>query len=184
MFDMNFLRGLVHITSADRDTIRDATWSQGTADWQNRPSDYSHALLEQYKTCVEMADRISVRRMLANTFFLTVNTAAMTLFGVFWQDQPRGDSLWLAFPLIALLAETAAWFILLRSYRQLNTAKYIVIGILEEQLPASPYWRAEWKALGEGQDPTRYIPLSHIEQWVPVVFALTYIGSFLAALIA
>jgi hypothetical protein len=30
--------------------------------------------LELYKLAVEMADRISARRALANTFFLTVNT--------------------------------------------------------------------------------------------------------------
>jgi hypothetical protein len=34
-------------------------------------------VLEQYKLYVEMADRLSARRALANTFFLTVNTAVL-----------------------------------------------------------------------------------------------------------
>ncbi len=36
---------------------------------------YQAVLLEQYKLYVEMADRVSARRALANTFFLTLNTA-------------------------------------------------------------------------------------------------------------
>ena len=28
--------------------------------------------------------------------------------------------------------------------------EYIVVGALEERLPASPYWKAEWQVLGEG----------------------------------
>ena len=91
---------------------------------------------------------------------------------------------WLAIPLIALLGGCFAWYYLVRSYRQLNTAKYEVVGALEERLPASPYWRAEWWALGEGKDPARYWPLSHIEQWLPILFAGTYLGGFIALLLA
>jgi hypothetical protein len=61
--------------------------------------------------------------------------------------------------------------------------KYAVIGALEERLPASLYWRAEWKALGEGKDPTRYWPLSHLEQWIPLLFAITYVAGFIAVMV-
>ena len=37
--------------------------------------------LELYKLAVEMADRVSARRALANTFFLTVNTGLAALLG-------------------------------------------------------------------------------------------------------
>jgi hypothetical protein len=60
----------------------------------------------------------------------------------------------------------------------------MVIGALEERLPACPYWRAEWTALGKGKDKAIYWPLTHLEQWVPCVFALTYICGFLAVLLA
>jgi hypothetical protein len=72
---------------------------------------------------------------------------------------------------------------MVRSYRLLNGAKYRVVGALEQQLPASPFWRAEWWALGEGKDRSLYWPLSHIEQWVPVLFALTYLVGYLAVLL-
>lgn len=141
------------------------------------------AVLEQYKLYVEMADRVSQRRALANTFFLSLNTAVFTLLGVVWPSRPTGQPGWLLIPLVALLGECFAWYYIVRSYRQLNAAKYEVVGALEERLPASPYWRAEWWALGEGKDPHRYWPLSHIEQWIPLLFATTYIAGFVAILI-
>src|SRR6266508_809271 len=117
---------------------------------------YQSAILEQYKLYVEMADRISARRGLANTFYLTLNTTVFTVIGVFWKDRPNASAWVLLFPLVVLLGQCFAWFWLMRSYRQLNTAKYIVVGALEERLPASPYWRAEWLALGEGKDRSKY----------------------------
>src|SRR6516225_1336812 len=89
---------------------------------------YQSAVLEQYKIYVEMADRISQRRGLTNTFFLTLNTAIFTAIGMFWEHRPSGPVWWLAFPLMMLLGECFAWFYILRSYRLLNTAKYEVVG--------------------------------------------------------
>ncbi|MGI8809294.1 MAG: RipA family octameric membrane protein [Acidimicrobiales bacterium] len=147
-------------------------------------ANYQSAVMEQYKVYVEMTDRISQRRGLTNTFFLTLNTAIFTLVGIFWKDQPRGPKWALAFPLVIALGQCFAWFYLVRSYRQVNTAKFQVIGALEERLPASPYWRAEWTALGEGNDRTKYWPLSHVEKWIPILFGATYLSAFLAALLA
>lgn len=132
---------------------------------------FQSAILEQYKIYVEMADRISQRRGLANTFFLTINTAIFTAIGVLWEHRAGAPVWWLPLPLVMLLGQCFAWFYLLRSYRQLNSAKYQVIGALEERLPASPYWRAEWTALGQGRDKQKYWPLSHIETAIPAFFA-------------
>ena len=166
--------------------LADRLWNHGIgpADYTEPGSDkYQAAILDQYKTYVEMADRISARRALANTFFLTLNTAVFTTIGVFWEHQPDVGTWLLAFPLTALLGQCAAWYYLLRSYRQLNTAKYAVIGALEARLPAYAYSKAEWAELGEGQDRAKYWPLTHVERWVPILFGATYLGAFLAALI-
>src|SRR5438874_1382054 len=142
------------------DDLRTRLWNTGLspADYGEAGDRYQNAILEQYKIYVEMADRISARRALANTFFLTLNTSVFTLLGVLLSTRATHTTGLLIFPLLALLGECAAWFYLVRSYRQLNTAKYQVIGALEERLPASPYWRAEWTALGEGKDKTKYWP--------------------------
>ena len=120
---------------------------------------------------------------LTNTFFLTLNTAAVTAIGVVWSGKEHGLRWILPFLFVGLVIECLAWFWLLRSYRQLNTAKYLVVGALEERLPASPYWAAEWSALGKGEDPARYWPLSHLEQWLPALFIGLYLFGFIAALV-
>jgi hypothetical protein len=165
--------------------VRDDLWSSTPGEPQGgEPKEYSVALLEQYKIYVEMADRVSARRGMANTFFLTLNSAIFTAIGFFFTTRPHAASWLLIFPLLVLIGQCLAWFWLVRSYRQLNAAKYAVVGAMEERLPASPYWRAEWKALGEGKDPSRYWPLSHLEQWIPLLFGFSYLGGFLAILVA
>jgi hypothetical protein len=144
---------------------------------------YQQALLEQYKIYVEMADRISARRSLANGFFLSLNTVILGGAGLL-ANRPDITP-WLLLPALGvLLIQSATWFLLVRSYRQLNAAKYMVVGALEERLPASPYWRAEWKALGEGRNTAVYWPLTHLEQWIPLVFAALYVVGFVIAVAA
>ena len=171
---------------AEPSAVRTALWNTEVTSesYRGDAEKYQLAILEQYKLCVEMADRISARRALANGFFLTLNSAALTAIGVFWKDRPHTSVLYLVPPLLLLLALCLAWFWLVRSYRQLNSGKYAVIGALEERLPARPYWGAEWKALGEGKDKAIYWPLTHLEQWVPLVFGLTYICGFFVVLLA
>src|SRR5262249_9078437 len=127
-----------------------------------------------------MADRISQRRGLTNTFFLTLNTAIFTAVGGVWGHKPHGQGWWVVFSLAVLLGGCFALVFLLPSFPPLQPPQYEVVGALETRLPASPYWRAEWMALGEGKDPKRYWALSHIESWIPAFFAALYIGGFVA----
>lgn len=183
---VRLLRKYFQVHEVDTASIRPRLWNAdiGPADYIEPSDKYRNAVLEQYKIYAELADRISERRARTNTFFLTINTAVFATIAAFWKNRPTASAWFLVFPLIVLLAQCLAWFWLVRSYRQLNTAKYVVIGLLEERLPASPYRRAEWTALGEGEDPSLYWPFSHIEQWIPGLFALCYIGGFVTALTA
>jgi len=166
------------------DELRPALWNDaiGASSYVDGGERYLDAVLEQYKLCVEMADRVSSRRGLTNTFFLTLNTAVFTLFGVLWNDHPARISTWALVPLlIAALAECGTWWFIVSSYRQLNTGKFKVIALLEERLPASPYWSAEWRALKEGKDFWVYLPLTRAEQVVPALFAAIYVLGFIFA---
>ncbi|WP_433526833.1 RipA family octameric membrane protein [Nocardia pseudovaccinii] len=167
-----------------RSELQTRLWNDAPQSPEGRGAAYESAVLEQYRLYVEMADRVSARRGLTNTFFLTLNSGIFTLAAAFGKSPSQDKVWWLAIPLAAILGQCFAWFYLVRSYRLLNTAKYQVVGALEERLPASPFWRAEWWALGEGTDRARYWPLSHIEQWIPILFALAYIAGFLAAVLA
>lgn len=134
---------------------------------------YREHLFEQYKMFVEMADRISARRDLGNTFFLTLHTF---LLGAIAFIYGKISAPWvIVFPLIAVQALCYVWWRLMKSYRQLNAAKYKVIGEYEQKLPTSPYWSAEWRLLGEGKNPELYKPLTDIENWVPLLVSIVYI---------
>jgi hypothetical protein len=169
--------------AARLEEIRESLWTAavGRTDYEGGGEKYQAAVLEQYKVYVEMADRISARRGQANTFFLTLNTALVTAATAVVKEGvevPRGAS---QLAVAVVVAQCMAWWWLVRSYRLLNSAKYEVIGMMEERLPASPYWRAEWKSLGEGKDWRRYLPLTHLEQWAPVAFAAAYLWGFYLA---
>lgn len=126
-------------------------------------------VLEQYQLAVEMADRVSARRATANGFFLTVQTGLLALMAV------KGlDRAWVASGGVVL---AVAWWLLLRSYRDLNGAKWKVIGKIEQQLPLQPF-SDEWNHLK--QDPVklwrpRYAELGFVERLVPPVFAVIFL---------
>ncbi len=127
-------------------------------------------LLDQYKLYVEMADRISARRQNANTFALSVNTALIALVGyVQTQDSTvlKEGFFWAV--AAAGLILNFVWYRMVRSYRDLNTAKFLVIHEIEKRLVISPY-AAEWEAVGRGKDRKLYLPFTHIEIWIPWIF--------------
>ena len=148
----------------------------GSRSYDSVRNGYQQAILAQYEVYVEMADRTSQRRSLTNTFFLTLNAALVTVVTTFLPARSI-DPGWLIFPLLALLVQCASWFLLIRSYRMLNSSKYKVIHEFEKRLPASP-WQAEWNTLITGAGVARYWRLTRLEQWTPAVFAAIYISAF------
>lgn len=138
------------------------------------PGPLPEGLLDIYKMSVEMADRISARRAVASSFFLTAQSALVALVAA------TSHKHWaLAAPGLVL---SVTWWLLLRSYRHLNTAKFTVIQALEKRLPARPF-HDEWEALKAAGDGTRryqrYVELGLLERVVPVLFA----GIFIVILI-
>lgn len=130
--------------------------------------------LEQYKTYLEMADRISSRRLTANSFFLTINTALVALT-TYIEGTGSGTCSPQTYWVISVSGMVLCymWYRLLRSYRDLNTAKFNVVHEIESCLPLKPY-DAEWLAVGEGKDSKKYLPFTHIEVGVPWVFLVLH----------
>ncbi len=121
---------------------------------------------ETYKLAVEMADKVSGRRDTANTFFLTLNSGLLLL-------HDKVNTVFLA--LIGLVF-CVSWWMLLKSYRELNSAKFQVIQEMEVSLPLKPF-TDEWSKLK--QDPVkswrkRYAELGQVERIVPFLFILFY----------
>ncbi len=142
--------------------------------------------LEIYKLTVEMADRVSGRRNYANNFFLTLHTMLAVFVGVLSSAReasdpgplPPIDTVAVVSTAIAGIVLACSWWILLRSYRDLNSAKFEVINRLEESLPARPF-TDEWatlKALPQKRWRLPYAELGFVERIVPAVFAAVYIA--------
>lgn len=133
--------------------------------------------LELYKLAVEMADRISSRRGTANNFFLAVHAGIITAVAALL---PSGGTATLpvasTFIAVAGVALSAAWWLSLRSYRDLNSAKFKVILQMEARLPIALFGD-EWQFLKK--DPVIgwrkwYAELGQVERVVPVVFLSLY----------
>jgi hypothetical protein len=117
---------------APLDEISERLWTgDASSQWRARDANYYNAVMDQYKLYVEMADRVSARRGLASTFFLTLNTAGAVAMADLWQTLSRGSAVLVVAPLVALLGQCLAWFWTLRSYRQLNGAKYAVVANIQ-----------------------------------------------------
>lgn len=160
--------------------VRDTLWSSGYRLADHGVERYSIALLEQYKIYVETADRLGARRGLTNITFLTLNSIIITAIGVYSLSRPHEVTWSAGFPLAVLMVQCLAWSWLVRNYRQLNAAKRTVVGAVEERLPAS-LSRAEWLALDERI--SRYRLVYHLENWIPLIFAASYLGLFVAVLV-
>lgn len=142
---------------------------------ENYGSQYDSHLFEQYKMYVESAEKISDRRQNANNYFITINTAIITLLGLSFQIDFFEKLFW-ARGLLALLGIIIAiifWF-LLHSYKQLNSGKFKVIHAIEKELPLALY-DYEWEVLGKGENKKLYFPFSHIELYIPWVFGILYL---------
>jgi hypothetical protein len=131
--------------------------------------------LQQYKLYVASTDKISDRRTHANNFFLTLHSTVIAGIGYTILQKPSTAEIYFLIIVCAgALTLTVTWFLLIRSYSKINSAKFKVVGLYERRLSSSPFWRAEWKMLGHGGKPSLYIPLTNLEAFVPVVVALVY----------
>jgi hypothetical protein len=144
--------------------------------------------LELYKLAVEMADRVSARRATANAFFLTINTALLAFIGT-----GSLEVRWLV--ALAGMALSGSWWILLKSYRDLNSAKFGVILEMEENLEASIFgeeWAKVKDVLPKEENPQEerpkrwweaYAELGKVERTIPLIFAGLYAAVFVHGLL-
>lgn len=153
---------------------------------ENYGEEYKKHLLEQYKLYVEMADKISSRRADANTYFLSINTILLTAIGILSR---LGSSFltfhpwWIALTSFAGILFCLTWLNIIRSYLQLSRGKFQVILAIEERLPLAMY-KAEWSYLKPKNRENRYIELTRVERWVPIIFAALYFLLMLIALVS
>ena len=135
---------------------------------------YVEHLLEQYKTYVKSAEKVSEQRQKANEYFLAVNTGLVAVLGfVATKTDANTMAVILAFASVAGIVMCHLWYRIVLSYDGLNTGKYRVIHAIERRLPLALY-DTEWDVLGRGEKKELYWPFSHIERRVPWIFICIY----------
>jgi len=133
------------------------------------------AVGELYAMAVEMADRVSARRGQANQFYLTLQTLLLGVPALFGAVSDGGAIDPLRGCLLAVVGAIVSitWWLQLRSYRDLNKAKFVVINKIEEDHFTVRPFSAEWEALKTDNVPFwkgRYAELGAVERIVPWIF--------------
>ncbi len=151
---------------------------------------YDH-LLEQYKIYLELADKVSERRINANKFYILLLSTLFTVYSFFIslvvnKENPSSnficnlvnDRELTLFILISIaiigIVFSVLWVITIHSYKQLNTGKFAVILEMEKELPCECFY-AEWIRLGEGVDKKKYFQFTKVEKFVPFVFICIFL---------
>lgn len=153
-----------------------------------------------YELAVQMAEATSSRRTSANSFFLTLQGALIAGLGLFIKSEGTfTKSSYGAMLILSLLGIVLciAWILTIKSYRDLNAAKWGVILEIEKNLPLKPFtneWRLletedylKWKKEMSGyKKPTRlfkwlkerhkyYTPQSSVERYIPGVLIFGFL---------
>ena len=130
--------------------------------------------LEQYIFYSQTADKISDRRTQSNIFFVTLNSTLITIIGIAGGKDTiiKSGPMLFVVPLVGVLV-CFLWWVIVKSYRDINSAKFKVLHEIEDRLPLKLY-SYEWHIVKQG-DGTKYRPTSHIEMWIPWIFGCMYI---------
>ena len=146
-------------------------------------------VLELYKLYVEMTDRISHRRQSANNYFLTINTALISLviaslvYSRFIEGLSHDvtSGVLIAVSLVGC-ANCWAWRALIKSYKSLNSAKFKVIHAMEKIIRYRPYFD-EWEHLSRGENKQVHQKFTDVEARVPVVLGSGYAVAIVLSLL-
>ena len=125
-------------------------------------------VVEQWKTCVEMANSNSEKRSNTNSIFITINTALIAILP--FSLGTKGVVLSAVGIVICIL-----WIRTINNYKKLSSVKYSIINEIEKQLPIAPF-SAEWNRLKNEEN---YTDLTKTERVLPVVFIILFFLSIL-----
>jgi len=133
-------------------------------------------LLEEYRLYVEMADKVSARRIEASRLYIALLTGLLAVIPfILEQGTPASIQKTVLISMGFLgLALCCIWTLNIRSYSQLNSLKFRVIHEIEQRLPF-PCYEREWEILKEQHDSRSYLRLSKVERYIPVLLMIPYL---------
>ena len=159
--------------------------SVGMAEADQRPdAQQNYLYLDQYKLCVEMADRLSSRRVLINNSFITMMGAGAFIYAAARQHFEGTTATYFQLGIsLGCVALSAMWYFTIVTYRKIAQAKFKVIQEIENKLPAKPF-QMEWIHLSQddnGQS-REFLSLTRIEMYIPILAGIVAASGFLYTL--
>ena len=127
---------------------------------ENKRKDTS-VVLEQWKTCVEMANAVSQRRDVINNIFITLTASILTAMLTIKEDMLS----------IVGISICIIWKMLIHNFKILNETKFEVINEMEQLLPKQPF-NDEWKKLVHNQ---KYHDSTAIEAAIPCIMGVGFL---------
>ena len=139
---------------------------------ENYSGDYDGTVLEQWKTCVDMANNNTEKRSNSNNIYITINAALLAVISF---------SLDLKSIILAVVGIVICvlWIKTIKSYKTLSTVKYGIVNEIEKKLPLRPY-TYEWDKL---EKEYKYPELTSIEKAIPWLFIILFSVSFIIPVI-
>ena len=135
---------------------------------ENYNGDYDGTVLDQWKTCVDMANNNTEKRSDSNNIYITINAALLAVISFSLDIK----SIILA---VVGIVICALWIKTIKSYKTLSTVKYCIVNEIEKKLPLRPY-TYEW---GKLEKEYKYSKLTSIEKAIPWLFIVLFSVSFL-----
>ena len=150
----------------------------------NYGNEFKPHILEQYKLYVEMADRVSSRRLQTTSIYTSILSALLALVSITSNKELfQGPQKFILLAVSILgICLCLAWTANINSYKQLNYFKFKVIQEMETYLPF-PCYKREWEILEENKNKQRYFRLTAIEKYIPLIVSIPYLCLFVYSFI-
>jgi hypothetical protein len=133
-------------------------------------------LLEQYKMYSETSESLVKRRQNVNNFYITANTALITIAATAFSlngDMVSKLIITIVLTLPGILINQS-WKQILESYGIINSSKMEILKIMEEKLAASTY-DAEWQVMSNKYNAKHYVSFTDSERKIPNIFIVVYL---------
>ena len=139
----------------------------------SRPDEY----LEIYKLHADLADRVSQRREGANRLYVSLVAGLGVFIAALLRFDADGGPDWVVVAIVGAFGAllSLSWFLVLRSYRQLNSEKFRVLHELEDQL-VYQFFKREWDPTSVGRKSNRYRRLTQVEVTLPAIFGTLFVA--------
>lgn len=136
-------------------------------------------IIEIYKLHCEITDNVSNRRSQTNQFFIAILSFLIGIVS-FSSSKDIANNILEQINYIYVLVGFMGillcilWIVNIQSYKKINSAKFKILHKIEEQLPFQ-FYADEWEELGGGKDAKKYIQLTRVEQYAPVILSIPFV---------